>query len=77
MSIVEGNNFRAGSKVVSGDHLISFCCILEKACRENLLKNVKKEVKQLMEVSVTRKVIHEDNSRITSLCGELFCWLDS
>lgn len=45
--------------------------IEDKVCRENLLKNVKKEVKQLMEVSVTRKLIHEDNSCITSLCASV------
>lgn len=43
--------------------------IKEKENRERLLRNVKKECKQLMEVAVTRKFIHEDNSCITSLCG--------
>lgn len=42
----------------------------DKAVRESLLNNVKQEVKRLMELSVTRKVIHEENSRITSLCGK-------
>ena len=42
----------------------------EKETRERLLRNVKKECKQLMEVAVTRKFIHEDNGCITSLCGK-------
>jgi hypothetical protein len=42
--------------------------IEEKETRERLLRNVKKECKQLMEVAVTRKFINEDNSCITSLC---------
>jgi len=32
---------------------------------------VKKECKQLMEIAVTRKCIHEDNSCITSLSGKI------
>ena len=40
-----------------------------KETRARLLKNVKKECKQLMEVAVTRKFMNEDNSCITSLCG--------
>ncbi len=51
--------------------ILTVLSILDKECRENLLKNVKKEVKHLMEVSVTKKVIHEDNSCIISLCGKL------
>ncbi len=42
----------------------------EKEARERLLRNVKKECKQLMEVAVTKKFIHEDNGCITSLCGK-------
>lgn len=37
--------------------------------KENLLKNVKKEVKQIMEEAVTRKFIHEESSSVISLCG--------
>jgi hypothetical protein len=34
-----------------------------------LLKNAKKEVKQIMEIAVVVKFIHEDNNAITSLCS--------
>lgn len=41
----------------------------DKKLKEKLIKNVKKEVKQIMEEAVTRKFVHEDSSTITSLCG--------
>ncbi|XP_074643721.1 small G protein signaling modulator 2-like isoform X2 [Tubulanus polymorphus] len=41
----------------------------DKELREKLLRNVKKEVKQIMEEAVTRKFVHEESSSITSLCG--------
>jgi hypothetical protein len=37
---------------------------------ENLLATLKKEVKLLLELSVTCKFIHEDNSCFNSLCGK-------
>ncbi|XP_065352074.1 small G protein signaling modulator 2-like isoform X2 [Cloeon dipterum] len=37
--------------------------------KDKLIKNVKKEVKQIMEEAVTRKFVHEDSSSITSLCA--------
>lgn len=37
--------------------------------RDHLLANLKKEVKLLLELSVTCKFIHEDNSCFNSLCG--------
>ncbi|XP_051971873.1 small G protein signaling modulator 1-like isoform X2 [Xyrauchen texanus] len=37
--------------------------------RQRLLRNVKKEVKQIMEESVTRKFVHEDSSHIVSFCA--------
>ncbi|XP_023715456.1 small G protein signaling modulator 2 isoform X2 [Cryptotermes secundus] len=37
--------------------------------KEKLIRNVKKEVKQIMEEAVTRKFVHEESSSITSLCG--------
>ncbi|XP_072209276.1 small G protein signaling modulator 2 isoform X7 [Excalfactoria chinensis] len=39
------------------------------AAKEKLLRNVKKEVKQIMEEAVTRKFVHEDSSHIIALCG--------
>lgn len=42
----------------------------QKETRERLLNTVKKEVKQLMEFSVSCKFVHEDNCCITSLCGK-------
>ncbi|KAM6315587.1 small G protein signaling modulator 2 isoform 3-T3 [Podargus strigoides] len=39
------------------------------AAKEQLLWNVKKEVKQIMEEAVTRKFVHEDSSHIIALCG--------
>ena len=39
-----------------------------EAERERLVARLKKEVKQLMEESVTKKFIHEDSSTIASLC---------
>ena len=36
--------------------------------RERLLSRLKKEIKLLMEESVTKKFIHEDSSTIASLC---------
>lgn len=49
---------------------IYFIYKIEKEARDKLLSNVKKECKQLMEISVTRKCINEDNSCITSLCSK-------
>ncbi|KAL0266337.1 UNVERIFIED_CONTAM: hypothetical protein PYX00_008911 [Menopon gallinae] len=37
--------------------------------KENLLRCVKKEVKQIMEEAVTRKFVQEDSSSVTSLCA--------
>lgn len=37
--------------------------------KERLITNVKKEVKQIMEESVTKKFVHEDSSTVVSLCG--------
>ena len=68
MSIIEGEYCKK--------HLCWTICLIKhlfavKSVRENLLKNVKKQVKQLMEVYVTRKFIHEDNSCIITLCGKI------
>uniref|UniRef100_A0A9J8A5Q5 Small G protein signaling modulator 1a n=1 Tax=Cyprinus carpio carpio TaxID=630221 RepID=A0A9J8A5Q5_CYPCA len=41
----------------------------EAETRQRLLRNVKKEVKQIMEEAVTRKFVHEDSSHIVSLCA--------
>ncbi|RZF42102.1 hypothetical protein LSTR_LSTR006695 [Laodelphax striatellus] len=41
----------------------------DKNAKEKLIRNVIKEVKQIMEEAVTRKFVHEDSSTITSLCG--------
>jgi hypothetical protein len=37
--------------------------------KERLIANVKKEVKQIMEESVTKKFVHEESSTVVSLCG--------
>ncbi|XP_012286405.1 small G protein signaling modulator 1 [Orussus abietinus] len=42
---------------------------MDKNFKEKLIKNVKKEVKQIMEEAVTRKFVHEESSSITSLCA--------
>ncbi|KAK7164193.1 hypothetical protein R3I94_002802 [Phoxinus phoxinus] len=41
----------------------------EVETRQRLLRNVKKEVKQIMEEAVTRKFVHEDSSHIVSFCA--------
>ncbi|XP_049644724.1 small G protein signaling modulator 1 isoform X1 [Suncus etruscus] len=41
----------------------------EAETRQRLLRNVKKEVKQIMEEAVTRKFVHEDSSHIISFCA--------
>ncbi|XP_016321373.1 small G protein signaling modulator 1-like isoform X2 [Sinocyclocheilus anshuiensis] len=41
----------------------------ETETRQRLLRNVKKEVKQIMEEAVTRKFVHEDSSHIVSFCA--------
>ncbi|XP_065201314.1 small G protein signaling modulator 2-like isoform X2 [Planococcus citri] len=41
----------------------------DKKYRETLIKNVKKEVKQIMEEAVTKRFVHEDSSSVTSLCA--------
>ncbi|XP_034047630.1 small G protein signaling modulator 1 isoform X2 [Thalassophryne amazonica] len=41
----------------------------EAETRQKLLRNVKKEVKQIMEEAVTRKFVHADSSHIISFCG--------
>ncbi|XP_028275560.1 small G protein signaling modulator 2 isoform X3 [Parambassis ranga] len=40
----------------------------EEEYKEKLLWNVKREVKQIMEESVTKKFVHEDSSHIIALC---------
>lgn len=46
------------------------CCYdTEKDYKEKLIAAVKKEVKQVMEESVTRKFVHEESGSVTSLCG--------
>ncbi|CAG2204839.1 RUTBC2 [Mytilus edulis] len=42
----------------------------ESENRQNLLRAVKKEVKQIMEEAVTRKFVHEESSSIISLSGQ-------
>ncbi|CAL8137374.1 unnamed protein product [Orchesella dallaii] len=44
-------------------------CQDNKALKEKLIKNVKKEVKQIMEEAVTKKFVHEESASITSLCA--------
>ncbi|CAH1163281.1 unnamed protein product [Phaedon cochleariae] len=44
-------------------------CQSEKDYKQRLIAAVKKEVKQVMEESVTRKFIHEESGSVTSLCG--------
>ncbi|CAG9857477.1 unnamed protein product [Phyllotreta striolata] len=41
----------------------------DKDYKERLIATVKKEVKQVMEESVTRKFVHEESGIVTSLCG--------
>ncbi|KAJ8981940.1 hypothetical protein NQ317_002112 [Molorchus minor] len=41
----------------------------EKDYKERLIAAVKKEVKQVMEESVTRKFVHEESGSVTSLCA--------
>ncbi|XP_031429485.1 small G protein signaling modulator 2 isoform X2 [Clupea harengus] len=39
--------------------------------KEKLLWNVKREVKQIMEESVTKKFVHEDSSHVIALCSTI------
>uniref|UniRef100_A0A8C8E3V7 Small G protein signaling modulator 1b n=1 Tax=Oryzias sinensis TaxID=183150 RepID=A0A8C8E3V7_9TELE len=41
----------------------------EAETRQKLLRNVKKEVKQIMEEAVTRKFVHADSSHVISFCA--------
>ncbi|XP_050504774.1 small G protein signaling modulator 1 isoform X2 [Diabrotica virgifera virgifera] len=41
----------------------------DKDYKERLISTVKKEVKQVMEESVTKKFVHEESGCVTSLCG--------
>lgn len=43
--------------------------IAENDFKNKLITAVKKEVKQVMEESVTRKFVHEESGSVTSLCG--------
>uniref|UniRef100_A0A3P8WFT3 Small G protein signaling modulator 1 n=1 Tax=Cynoglossus semilaevis TaxID=244447 RepID=A0A3P8WFT3_CYNSE len=43
--------------------------VTEAETRQKLLRNVKKEVKQIMEEAVTRKFVHTDSSHIISFCA--------
>ncbi|XP_068609263.1 small G protein signaling modulator 1 [Brachionichthys hirsutus] len=43
--------------------------VTEAETRQKLLRNVKKEVKQIMEEAVTRKFVHADSSHIISFCA--------
>ncbi|XP_070780463.1 small G protein signaling modulator 1 [Enoplosus armatus] len=46
-----------------------FSLVTEAETRQKLLRNVKKEVKQIMEEAVTRKFVHADSSHIISFCA--------
>ncbi|XP_076614225.1 small G protein signaling modulator 1 isoform X2 [Chaetodon auriga] len=46
-----------------------FFPVTEAETRQKLLRNVKKEVKQIMEEAVTRKFVHADSSHIISFCA--------
>ncbi|KAM6986489.1 small G protein signaling modulator 1 [Aplochiton taeniatus] len=46
-----------------------FSPMTEAETRQKLLRNVKKEVKQIMEEAVTRKFVHADSSHIISFCA--------
>lgn len=46
----------------------SAVCV-ENDYKARLISAVKKEVKQVMEESVTRKFVHEESGSVTSLCG--------
>ncbi|XP_054600296.2 small G protein signaling modulator 1 isoform X1 [Nothobranchius furzeri] len=46
-----------------------FSPLTEAETRQKLLRNVKKEVKQIMEEAVTRKFVHADSSHIISFCA--------
>ncbi|XP_056874308.1 small G protein signaling modulator 1 [Takifugu flavidus] len=46
-----------------------FFPVTETETRQKLLRNVKKEVKQIMEEAVTRKFVHADSSHIISFCA--------
>ncbi|XP_050520777.1 small G protein signaling modulator 2-like isoform X4 [Daktulosphaira vitifoliae] len=50
-------------------HYITMDTNTSKKFKEQLIKNVKKEVKQIMEEAVTRKFVHEESGSITSLCA--------
>lgn len=43
--------------------------IAENDYKAKLIAAVKKEVKQVMEESVTKKFVHEESGSVTSLCG--------
>ena len=69
-SIIQGNEYKYNFFFYSHFYLKGFFLFLiEKEIIEVLLKNAKKEVKQIMEIAVVVKFIHEDNNAITSLCG--------
>ncbi|XP_041826648.1 small G protein signaling modulator 1 isoform X1 [Melanotaenia boesemani] len=46
-----------------------FFPVTEAETRQKLLRNVKKEVKQIMEEAVTRKFVHADSSHVISFCA--------
>lgn len=46
-----------------------FLVLSENDYKARLISAVKKEVKQVMEESVTRKFVHEESGSVTSLCG--------
>ncbi|KAM6902211.1 small G protein signaling modulator 1 [Xenentodon cancila] len=48
---------------------IMFSLVTEAETRQKLLRNVKKEVKQIMEEAVTRKFVHADSSHVISFCA--------
>jgi hypothetical protein len=69
-SIIQGNEYKYNFFFT---HIFIlkgfFLFLIEKEIIEVLLKNAKKEVKQIMEIAVVVKFIHEDNNAITSLCS--------
>lgn len=69
-SLISGSSLTISVGAGDGSLLCSVDPVSDENFKEKLIRNVKKEVKQIMEEAVTRKFVHEESSSITSLCGK-------
>lgn len=67
---MSSSNGECSQKEIQKNVTVTFFFVIsENDYKARLIAAVKKEVKQVMEESVTRKFVHEESGSVTSLCG--------